>query len=456
MSNLRIDFYNHKGNWKISQELKDQIIKMLNDSKGELNSCDVYFMKNSTTQYETSDKKQLNIFFGASPGETAVENYFLTTEKGTYAIEAMMYKSTYYATPLVDEKQQVIGFYSERYNEFYVPFNIDELDAEIVDDILIYVLTKFKELILDEFVNKDSWLKSKQKDALHQRVVEHLSKGKESRVRDLKMNITDAESNIERRTRELKERYDSLIHYRKQLEEAETMGITGLDNFIKGLDQVANHPQVSNILVVNDLITIYIDNVYAYATVRGVERRYYIGNMHVKININNTDIKFFGDNPRRSVWTSRDPHPHVNGSDGRACLGNVSATIAQLCSQKEIYPLFLVCLDFLENANTEDSAGKNVKNWDEVDEEGNKVKKEEEFTICCEHCDEDIEEGEDSYTVFTDFNDSNGELLNPETWCESCRDEYASFVEGFEETVSDDIYSDVSDWQDDDEEEDSF
>lgn len=280
-----------------------------------------------------------------------------------------------------------------------------------------------------------------------------LIKGKDERIHQLKAQIKESEERIDNARRQLKERYDALIRYRNDLEVTETIGVTGLENFIKGLDQIAQHPQVSNILVKDDLITIYIDKVYAYARVKGEERRYYIGNMHVKININNADVRFFGDNGRRSVWTSHDPHPHVNGGDGRACLGNVSATIAELCSQKEIYPLFLVCLDFLENANTEDSAGKKVVHWDEVDEEGNLVKHAHENVVCCQRCDEEADE-ENMYTVYTDFDSDDGSVLNPEQWCEDCRDNYGSFIDRLDEIVSDDIYNAVDEWEEDEDEED--
>lgn len=452
MAQINVDFYNHRGSWKISDVIKQQIKDVINQAGEEIKSADVYFMRHSTTQYATARKDQLKIFFGATPGDAKVENYFLTTDKNTYAVESILVKTIDYAMPINSSHGQVIGFYSEKYNEFYVPFVIDELDEEIVNDIVTYVMKQFKENVLDEFINVNSWVRSKQKDALKSRVEAHLSQGKEYRVRELKAQITDTERAIEQRRHQLKERYDALVRYRNEVEIVETMGVTGLDNFVKGLDLIAEHPQVSNILVKDDLITIYIDNVHAYANVKGQDRRYYIGNMHVKININNTDIRFFGDNGRQSVWTSHDPHPHVNGGDGRACLGNVSATIAELCSQKEIYPLFLVCLDFLENANTEDAAGKKITRWDEVDENGIMIDKSSEVVACCQRCDDEVDE-DNVYTVFTDFDSGDGQLLGAEHWCEDCRDNYASYADGFEELVCDEIYNDVEDYRADDEEE---
>lgn len=452
---MHISLYNHRGSWVVSDSLKEKVIELIRVEGEQFSNASIYFMKDSTTKYETKNKRDLNIFFGATPGEFKLESYLLNTDTNTYAIEMMVCQTTDYASLIIDEKGQVIGYYAESHSELYVPFKIDELAPEIVEEIVIHIMKQFKKAVLDEFMNKDSWMKSKQQDVLRQRITEHLSAGKETRINELKYQIKDTEDNIQVRTRQLKERYDALIRMQQELERAENEEVNGLDNFIKGLDQIAQHPQVSNVLVVNDLITIYIDNVYAYARVKGKERRYYIGNMHVKININNTDIRFFGDNGRHGLWTTHDPHPHVNGGDGRACLGNVASTIAQLCSQKEIYPLFLVCLDFLENANTEDSAGKKIVRWDEVDEDGNIIEEAKNNIVYCDHCEEPADE-EEMYTVYTDFSD--GDLLNEERWCEGCRDNNASFADCVDEIVHDEIYQYVCDYfsDDDDDEEEDF
>ena len=68
--------------------------------------------------------------------------------------------------------------------------------------------------------------------------------------------------------------------------------------------------------------------------------RYLMGCYKIAINLNNAIVIFFNTNEhfcRKSYWTNYDPHPHVNGNSGEACLGNISATIADLVGQKEFF-----------------------------------------------------------------------------------------------------------------------
>lgn len=104
----------------------------------------------------------------------------------------------------------------------------------------------------------------------------------------------------------------------------------------------------------------------------GSGQLYFGGRYIIKIKVSNSEVRFFAkdDNVRQGYWTGRDPHPHVDGSGGSACLGNASSTIAELCSQNQLYPLTLVLIDFLENANTNDSAGAKVVNWPAVKADG--------------------------------------------------------------------------------------
>lgn len=92
MTQMKVDFYNHRGNWTITGSLKEKIKAVINTGNDAIQSADVYFMKYSTSQYATTRKEQLKIFFGASPGDASVENFFLITNKGNYAVESIMTK----------------------------------------------------------------------------------------------------------------------------------------------------------------------------------------------------------------------------------------------------------------------------------------------------------------------------------------------------------------------------
>jgi hypothetical protein len=66
---------------------------------------------------------------------------------------------------------------------------------------------------------------------------------------------------------------------------------------------------------------------------------------------------------RLGLWSHVDPHPHVNGSNGEGCLGNVASTLAELASAREYFPLVIIILEYLKSANVDDSAGKRVMEY---------------------------------------------------------------------------------------------
>jgi hypothetical protein len=355
----------------------------------------------------------------------------------------------------MDDTNQIVGYFSERHNEFYIPFTIDELDPADSTNIILYAIKILVETVFAEYKNRNSWMKSKNKEGLLTNLTQYLSHDRAEEINQLKRTINELESRIRNYTADLKSTYDRVTKQRSNLLKAESTSINGIDGFVQGLDLIAKHPQVSNLLVENNELTVYIDKVHAYADIDGEDKRFYIGNMHIKMNIGNTNVKFFGDNPRNGFWYS-DPHPHVNGSSGEACLGNVSATIAELCSQKEVYPLFLTCLDFLENANTDDPAGAKIVMWDEVDEDGNIIEAggERGDTFYCDHCEEHHSESRERYVVYTTFID--GDVGGEETWCSGCREDSAYYADEVEEYVHDNLQDAIEEYhndEDDDEDE---
>lgn len=408
-----------------------------------------YLMHNSDRKYGTS-QRNLNFFIYASPGKFTTEQSVIEIEGGTFALEMIIPSDLTGVEMVLDEKNQVVAYYLPQNEEVYVPYNLTILEQDDFEKFTLHLLNAFKVQVLNEIVNRDSWVKGKDKAVLVERIKARVGDDDEREMRRLRNTLREAQNYITEYTQVIKRKYDEQTNALRaiaRLEDAE--GNSVLEKLTQGLDLIAGHPQVSNIIVEEKYVVVYIDKVYAHARVNGKTRRYYIGNMHVKMDIQNTDVRFFGDNGRHGLWTTSDPHPHVNGSDGVGCLGNVASTIAELCSQKEIYPLFLICLDYLQNANAEDSAGRKIVKWDEVDEEGNLVKKEVECS--CDRCDDEIEDGEESYTVYTGFDEGN--VVNAETWCQGCRDDYASYSEEVEEAVSDEIWDEVQGWYEDGEDE---
>jgi hypothetical protein len=237
------------------------------------------------------------------------------------------------------------------------------------------------------------------------------------------------------------------------------------DKLVKEMQNIADHPRVTDLRIENEFITVTIPDIVATDK---KDRSFYIGTFQVKINTSNSEVRFFGDNPRRSHWSKQDPHPHVNGGNGSACLGNVSSTIAELCSQNEMYALVMTCIDFLENANIDDSAGKHVTNWDRMNADGSRPEPRVADTATeapihddqcrCGRCNTVLDDDDEQYTVFTTYT-GDGNVGGEQTWCDDCRGNYASYDEDHtEEVLTADVYDEVMEYyaEDDDEDGEAF
>lgn len=99
------------------------------------------------------------------------------------------------------------------------------------------------------------------------------------------------------------------------------------------------------------------------------------------------------DYNRKSYWTDKDPHPHVNGENGEACWGSAGSMLVDNMNNYEIYASFIVVLNFLQQVNTDDPAGAYIRNWDCIDEGGNDLENpyDRECKVC-HICDEELDE----------------------------------------------------------------
>jgi hypothetical protein len=233
-------------------------------------------------------------------------------------------------------------------------------------NIFEHIMKKFEELVWSEKLKEFSWKFTSSKQSLTANFTSKLKDVKSREINTLRQDIKGIESNIEDYKKRIKSNTDNLGLKRRTLENE----IKNLENvstaLISDFDLIAQHEKVKDFQVIDGILHIHTVPIYIYSD-KG--RKYYGGNYKITIDMENTDVRFYGDNPRESYWSKKDPHPHVNGNSGQACLGNTSSTIAELCSQMQAYALTMICIDFLEAANTADSAGKNVINWEEIKEE---------------------------------------------------------------------------------------
>ncbi|HSQ90202.1 hypothetical protein [Romboutsia sp.] len=166
-------------------------------------------------------------------------------------------------------------------------------------------------------------------------------------------------------------------------------------SFISELEMLITHKNFVDLEIVNDDLVFTTNHIDIYDP-SNMENVFKGNKFKITVKLSSSRIKFEGlDRTRshKSYWSTNDPHPHVNGRTGEACLGNVSSTLADLCSSNEIYALFTMLVNFLQTFNIDDSAGKYIRNWEMVDGSDNPYS----TSVRCKQCGDEINLDEDDY-----------------------------------------------------------
>ncbi len=422
---------------KFKGDIVERIFNVLKNSP-DIRKIDVYNLNGEFCDYRAGNEERIVIYGNASKKGAGEE---LITLDEPLKINGIDNDFTTFLQPngagvvITSENGIALAEYFRDTNELFILFNLFKKYEENVLAIFEYILKQWDELVWKKIAFENSWIHASNKEELVKRFKKQMIKQKKEQIEQDREQVKRYEDAIDEYKRKIKQVYDNIIRLRNQIEVEEKNLENADSKLIADLDLIVNHPKVSDLHIKDNEFIVYVPNVYAYDD---DENRYYIGNCRIEINLNNADVRFFGDNPRKSHWSSRDPHPHVNGNDGRACLGNVASTIAELASRNEIYALTLVCIDFLESVNTEDPAGRNIKNWDMVDEEGNIIRyggiryggEPEESQIMCYECEEYFDEENIGYAY--EYVDEDGDGIDGRHVCEDCISEYYYYDDEYE------------------------
>lgn len=427
----------------------------------DLKGLRIFNMNGAQKRYHAGNRDSVTIFLNATPNTSAPKvprdlNMFSTF----FGIEVAHGQRLNHVQAddiqnLLTPEGEVFGSYIKGDHDIYIHHDFQQYPNEKHLELLKVVFTYIKEQILDKKGMENSWIHTADKESLLHKFKKRIIDQNARNLEDDKYRLNDFQEKVTRYQRDLKSGYDNIARLMKTISAVEAGEVEVTDKLVTEMNNIANHPRITDLRIENEFITVTIPDVVA---VDKKERSFYIGTFQVKINTSNSEVKFFGDNPRRSHWTSTDPHPHVNGRNGQACLGNVASTIAELCSQNEMYALVMTCIDFLENANIDDSAGKHVTNWDLMNSDGTRptsqvAQQTQEAQIRCDRCDNvvDIDE-EDMYTVFTSY-DGDGDVSVPQEWCDSCNGNYTMYDERIDMNLSTSVYDQLQEWYGDEEEE---
>lgn len=423
------------------EKFENDIVKKIHNILGEtvdVRKVDIYNLNGEFYDFRAGHKERIVIYGNAS---RKGENEELITLDEPLKINGIDNDFTTFLQPnekgviIKSENNIALAEYFRDTNELFILFDLFKEYNESALAIFEYILKQWNELVWKRIELEKSWIHTSDKEKLINCLKERMIRQRKQQIEQDREQAERYENLINDYKRKIKQMYDSLVHLRNLIEVQEKSLQDVNSKLIADLDLIAKHPKVSDLHIKDGKFIVYVPNVYAYDD---DDNRYYIGNFRIEINLDDADIRFFGDNPRRSYWTSHDPHPHVNGEDGIACLGNVSSTIAELASRSEIYALTLVCIDFLESVNTQDPAGRNITNWDMVDEEGNIIsygKIPSENEIQCYECEDYFDENELIYAY--DYVDEDGDGVDGRHVCEDCLSDYYYYNEEHEVYVRD-------------------
>ena len=424
----------------------------------DLKQLRVFNMNAKRNRYHAGNRDAMVVFLNGTPSETQGMQPRDTVAYPTmFGIEVAHgdrltgLSRTGITQTLLTPEGEIFGTYIKEDHDIYIYHDYQQY-PEAKQLALIEATFKYiKEQILDKKGMENSWIHSADKESLLVKFKKRIEDANKRNLSEDKSRLEDYTAKVAQYQRDLKSYYDQMARLMKQIEMVESGNSDVQSKLVKEMNDIAEHPRVTDLRIEGDFVTASIKDVIATDK---KDRQFYIGNFQVKINTSNSEVKFFGDNPRRSHWTAQDPHPHVNGRTGQACLGNVSATIAELCSQNELYALVMVCIDFLESANIDDPAGKHVNNWDKMNEDGSiptpeQVAVAQAETVQCQRCDNVIDTGEERHEVYTSY-DGDGDVSGAQTWCNTCRGDYATYSEHTESVLEDEVYEDVANYHEED------
>ena len=302
-------------------------------------------------------------------------------------------------------------------------------------DIFSYIIKKLDNEFIN-ILNENSWVNSTNKGELTRKINQLVQSNRSDDVSNFEDDLKRSERDLRTYKERIKAISDRIVEKRTQLASMDTLYKGREVKLIGDLNAIVANDNIIDVKLVNDKFVISTNRL---DIVSDKGYTHVGGKYDIIINMNNVDVAFTSDNKRKSYWTDNDPHPHVNGRSGEPCLGNLSSTVAELCSQGELYALVLTCIDFLQSANTSDPAGKNVRNWDMINEDGEVIDASEynnENTINCDNCGGEMDTEEDEiYTVYSSYDETNDELGNEMQVCDGCRHDDFYYHEDVHEVI---------------------
>ena len=253
----------------------------------------------------------------------------------------------------------------------------------------------------------------------------------ESRKADLIERISYNEREVKKAWREIALRRNDLIELKRDLEILQTIDIESAKNKVKThIDNILSLPQVKKLDMYSSDLHIYTNQIDFYDTQGNKFRgNHYKIEMNIRTGALRFETPYAESNLHYSYWDENNeisPHPHI-GRPGEYCLGNAGDLLCEYISEQDLFNSVLVVIAFLEQCNEEDYAGKWVREWTCIDEEGNEIenpyKKIVNTCTCCE-AELDNDNTLICYECGETMCDSCYYDYGDEVICDHCRDEH--------------------------------
>lgn len=291
-------------------------------------------------------------------------------------------------------------------------------------DVFEKLMVDFNKVVISKIEDKNSWSRTTNKEELIKILEKQIYTSSEETIKRIKRNINQEESYMENIKQDMISRIKTLKRLSKELELEEGATALPADKIANDLDLIMKNEKVVDIKITEQNLKVMTHELYIYDE-KG--NKYIGGEYIIDVKLSNSDIRISGNRGHKGYWSDKDPHPHVSGESGKVCFGNLSSTVAELCAQNELYALILSCIDFLENVDIKDYAGKNIKYYDKIDEDGSVIEKnpEDMGLVKCDNCGEYFDPDEmmqvyDTIDIYNDGSADYGDTLNV---CDNCRED---------------------------------
>lgn len=397
----------------------------------ELEAVDVYNLLGSSHAYNAGNAKRLVIYVNGTSGASE-----WNAQEKCESIAGSETPYQIFLPPsgdgiiITSEGGLPIAEYKRAHNELNILFQMDEAEDDVIKSTFDYIMSQYHELVVKPILVQHSWKFTQDKASLTERFVNKIKETKSHELREDRRRLERWEHEIRDYTSAIKSAWDNVLRTRQNLENADKLISEAETRLLGDLDLIVAHPKVTDLQIKDGKFMVFTDDIYCHHDKTG--DRYYMGKYRIELQPERTSVKWFNLNNARNGYFSggKNQHPHIN-AQGEACMGNISATLAELSSRMELYALVLMAIDFVESVNTSDVAGRKITNWDKVDADGKIIPKPD---VICPNCGSN--HGTDESQLRTAYRlDEDGDLGGTFEGCEECtewdddRDEYVEVQE---------------------------